>query len=136
MKKSVLLLLVIFFFSCKQHLDTKLPRLLGKYTVVGFKVKTDMDKDGGRLIAVTDGQSYAFNFINDNALRLNPKLGMEYFSDSVFKYKRTDTTLLLSGKNGDFVIPYRRDGDVLNLFINTNGIDTLQIIPVKKAGLN
>lgn len=95
-----------------------------------------MQKDGGRLIAATDGQSYAFNFTSEDAVLINPKLGMEYFSDSVFKYRVTDTILFLSDKNSEHAIRYRRDGEILNLFINTNGIDTLQIMPVKQAGLN
>jgi hypothetical protein len=88
------------------------------------------------LIAATDGESYAFNFTSDNAVLLNPKLGKAYFSDSVFKYRVTDTVLFLSDKTSEHAIRYRRDGEILNLHINSNGIDTLQIMPVKQAGLN
>ncbi|MCR8556552.1 hypothetical protein KXD93_02805 [Mucilaginibacter sp. BJC16-A38] len=95
-----------------------------------------MKKNGGRLVAATDGESYAFNFTSDHSLLLNPKLAKAYFSDSVYQYRITDTVLYLSDKNNEHRIPYRRDGGILNLFINSNGIDTLQIIPVKQAGLN
>jgi len=95
-----------------------------------------MQKNGSRLISVTNGIDYAFNFISSKSLQINPKLGLAYFSDSIFKYEITDKTLYLLGKNGEHFIPYRRDGSVLNLYINKNGIDTLQIIPAKTTALN
>ena len=129
MKNAALLLFVPFIFSCKQKAQPV--KLSGKYVVVGFKVKNDMQKNGGRLIAATSGIDYAFNFVDDKSLRINPKLGLPYFSDSVFKYEITDTTLYLLGKNGQHFMPYRRDGIILNLYINKNGIDTLQLAPAK-----
>lgn len=137
MKNAALLLFALFIFSCKQKVQTF--KLSGKYIVVGFKVKNDMQKNGGRLISATSGIDYAFNFISDKSLQINPKLGIPYFSDSVFKYEATDTTLYLLGKNGQHFIPYRRDGSVLNLYINKNGIDTLEIVPAippKTSALN
>ena len=134
MKNAAFLLFVLFIFSCKQKAQPV--KLSGKYVVVGFKVKNDMEKNGGRLIAATSGINYAFNFIDNKSLQINPKLGLPYFSDSVFKYEATDTTLYLSGKNGEHLIPYRRDGSILNLYINKNGIDTLELIPAKTSTLN
>ena len=134
MKKAALLLFVPVIFSCNQK--TQPVKLSGKYVVVGFKVKNDMGKNGGRLIAATSGINYAFNFIDDKSLQINPKLGLPYFSDSVFKYELTDTTLYLLGKNGQHFIPYRRDGIILNLYINKNGIDTLELTPAKTSALN
>ncbi|HTD99606.1 MAG TPA: hypothetical protein VK668_09970 [Mucilaginibacter sp.] len=134
MKNIALLLFVLFTFSCKQKAQPV--KLSGKYVVVGFKVKNDMQKNGSRLISVTNGIDYAFNFISSKSLQINPKLGLAYFSDSIFKYEITDKTLYLLGKNGEHFIPYRRDGSVLNLYINKNGIDTLQIIPAKTTALN
>ncbi len=92
-----------------------------------------MEKDGRRLISAINGIDYAFNFINSKSLQINPKLGITYFSDSLFKYEITDKTLYLLGKNGEHYIPYRRDGSILNLYINKNGIDTLQIVPAKTS---
>ena|SRR5258706_8324979 len=132
MNRSILLLFVLFIFSCKYSAPNEVPNLSGKYVVVGFKVKSDMERNGSALIAATNEASYAFNFINSETLQLSPKFGMEYFPDSVFHYKITDKTLYLAGKNGDLIIPYRRDGIILNLFINKNGIDTLQITPIRK----
>ena len=137
MKNAALLLFVLFIFSCKQKVQPV--KLSGKYIVVGFKVKNDMEKNGGRLISASSGIEYAFNFISDKSLQINPKLGLPYFSDSVFQYEATDTTLYLLGKNGQHFIPYRRDGSVLNLYINKNGIDTLEIVPAippKTSALN
>jgi len=134
MKNAALLLFVLFIFSCKQK--TQPVKLSGKYVVVGFKVKNDMQKNGDSLISATSGIDYAFNFINNKSLQINPKLGLPYFSDSVFKYEITDKTLYLLGKNGEHFIPYRRDGSILNLYINKNGIDTLQITPAKTSALN
>ena len=134
MKNAALLLFVLFIFSCKQKAQPV--KLSGKYVVVGFKVKNDMEKNGGSLIAATSGIDYAFNFIDDKSLQINPKLGLPYFSDSVFKYEVTDTTLYLLGENGQHFIPYRRDGIILNLYINKNGIDTLELTPAKTSALN
>ena len=92
-----------------------------------------MERNGGRLIAAANDTNYAFNFIDSETLQLSPRLGREYFPDSVFHYELTDTTLYMNFNNGGFVIPYRRDGPILNLFINKNGIDTLEIMPVQKT---
>ena len=92
-----------------------------------------MERNGAALIAAANEANYAFNFIDSETLQLSPKLGSEYFSDSVFHYKITDKTLNLASKNGDLAIPYRRDGVILNLFINKNGIDTLEITPIPKG---
>ena len=91
-----------------------------------------MEKNGGALIAATNEANYVFNFIDSETLQLSPRFGREYFSDSVFHYKITDTTLYLTDKNGELAIPYRRDATILNLFINKNGIDTLEIVPTPK----
>jgi hypothetical protein len=40
----MLLLALCVVFSCKQKTATKSSKLSGKYAVVGFKVKTDMEK--------------------------------------------------------------------------------------------
>ena len=91
-----------------------------------------MERNGNALIAATNEANYAFNFIDSETVQLSPKFGREYFSDSVFHYKITDKILYLTDKNGDLAIPYRRDANILNLFINKNGIDTLQILPNPK----
>lgn len=124
---------MLFIFSCNYSVPNVTPNLSGKYVVVGFKVKSDMERNGGTLIAAVNDASYAFNFIDSETLQLSPRLGREYFPDSVFHYKVTDTTLYMTGRNGGFVIPYRRDGPILNLFINKNGIDTLEIMPIPKT---
>ena len=131
MQKNFLIVCLLFVCSCRQDTKTGPLKISGQYVVGGFKVKNDIEKNTKELISATGNANYAFNFINDEALQIVPKLGMEYFSDSVFQYRLTDKTLYLLGKNNEYIIPYTRNGGILNLYVNKKGIDTLQIMPLR-----
>jgi len=131
MQKIALFVCLLFAVSCKQNNKSGPLKISGQYVVGGFKVKNDIEKNSEELISATGNVNYAFNFINDEALQITPELGMEYFSDSVFQYRLTDKTLYLTSKNNEHIIPYTRNGGILNLYINKKGIDTLQIMPLR-----
>lgn len=132
MKRMSILISIGFIFSCNQPSEKKVPALSGKYIVGGFKVTDKREPAGSQLVSATEGTNYNFNFITHDSLRISSKLGIAYFSDSVFQYRVTDQTLYLAGKESEHVIPYKQDGDILNLFIQKNGIDTLSIMPSSK----
>jgi hypothetical protein len=131
--KNIMLLLVpaLLILSCNQQPSGAIEKLTGKYAVLGFKVKSDMDKNGGKLIHILDKKREVFEFRSDGEVIIGTELGETYFSGTNFRYELTGKTLSLYGHYSDRVIPYRRDGEILNLCINSNGIDTLQIAPVK-----
>lgn len=131
MKNTLLFLLALLVFSCKQKTSGDIAKLSGKYSVAGFKVKTDMEKNGGKLVSILNKSKDAFDFNGKDSVTISSELGETYFSGTKFRYELTSKALYLFGKSGDRTIPYRRDGDILNLYINSNGIDTLQVLPTK-----
>ncbi len=132
MNKILLLTCItLLFAACNAKRTDEPVKLQGKYAAVGFKVKDSMEKNGGKLVSKIQRNDFAFNFLNDEALQITPDLGAYLFSDSIFKYKITDKTLFLTAEHRSYAIPYNRNGNILNLYVNKNGIDTLQISPLK-----
>jgi len=132
MNRVTLITCLFIIISCRHKTQPQPFKLSGQYAVGGFKVKNDIEKNGRTLIAASGNKPFDFNFITGDAVQIAGKLSVAYFSDSIFQYKLTDQTLYLKGQNGEQVIPYTRSGDILNLYINRNGIDTLQIVPTKR----
>ena len=133
MKTIMLIAISFLIFSCKPY-DKDLS-LEGEYAIVDFTMTPQFAKDSiarRNIIPIITSSNNTFIFSTDNSIvKIDPKLGMKFFGDSIFQYELKDKFIALSNNDKTINIPYKNDNGIIRLLVDKKGIERFSIIPSK-----
>jgi len=134
MKKLIFLAIAISLFSCNKSVDHKAPKPNGKYKVVDFKMTDQFSKDTlaqKELASALRENEHQFEFNSSKStINIQSDLGVKFFGDSVFQFTFNEKLLTLKSRNLKVQIPYKREGEIIRLFTDKNGIERFSILPI------
>ncbi|AEL25678.1 hypothetical protein [Cyclobacterium marinum] len=133
MKTTLLIVISFLVFSCNPY-DKDLS-LEGEYAIVDFTMTPQFAKDSiarRNIIPIITSSNNTFIFSTDNSIvKIDPKLGMKFFGDSIFQYELKDKFIALSNNDKTINIPYKNDNGIIRLLVDKKGIERFSIIPSK-----
>lgn len=130
MKNLLFIILTLIIFSCNPQVE-----LNGKYQIVDFRMTQEFLKDTtgrNQLISLLDASDYKFDFSPENStVTMEPKFGMRYFGDTLFKYTIQPKFIALNGPNSKINLEYKNDNGIIRLLVKKEDIELFSIIPAK-----
>ena len=115
MKRSFLSLMLLLA-ACA--IREEAAKLTGTLEVASFSMTGTIPADapgGRRLVGALSETDNHFRFAANKKLHLSPKLGMNYFGDTVFNYRIINDSLFLSNKRGKRSYPFVNDGGMVTI---------------------
>jgi hypothetical protein len=142
MKHFAIILLICLLTSCRHSAkvnsssakDVNKGYFSGWYSVMGIRLTPAANSDSilsKKLLTEVFNHKFVFDFRTKDSVFLNPGFGMMFFGDSVFKCSVTDKSILLSNGEKKFTIPFSDENEMCELFLNTNGVEKISIVPSK-----
>lgn len=133
MKTTLLIIISFFVFSCNPY--NKEFTLEGEYSIVDFTMTPEFAKDSiarKNILPIITSPNSKFIFSKDHSfVKIDPKFGMEFFGDSIYKYEMENKFISLTNNDKTINIPYKNDNGIIRLFIDSKGIERFSIIPSK-----
>lgn len=134
MKTALLIIIPFLVFSCNPY--DKEFSIEGEYSIVDFTMTPEFAKDSiarKDILPIITSPNSTFIFSTDNStVRIDPRLGMEFFGDSIYQYEMENKFIALTNNEKTINIPYKNDNGIIRLLVDKKGIERFSIIPSKK----